>query len=228
MSGVKFGNARKAWSFFPDMKVKQPQGKAAPPAPLKMSKNTCLSLIAIIDIAGQRMLKRVVDNGEVPLDPITTFANEIQSLMRDYTRSPKSFKIVSDHTGDHVLVDCSLKQPDGQSIMASSVLLDLNDATAMISTGLCCLARVYGREAIASFVGPSHLHLFPSPTDLIAIASEVDDPYDIFADFGQVLLFDDANLDPKNKDWVFDAYTDDVEPEIDPKEKAPVYRPDRD
>lgn len=228
MNGVKFGNARKAWSLFPDLKQKVAPGVAATPAPLKIAKNTCVSLIAIIDIAGQRLLKRVVDSGEVPLDPITTLANEIQALMRDYTRSPKTFKIVSEHKGDHVTVDCSIKQPDGNSLMASSVLLDLNDATSVISTGLCCLSRVYGREAIASFVGPNHLHLFPSPTDLVAIASEVDDPYDIFADFGQVLLYDDANLNDKNKDWIFDAYTDDAEPLESTAKPAYVYRPDRD
>jgi hypothetical protein len=234
MSGVKFGNARKAWSFFPE------KGKAkSEPVPqattssrkIKMSKKSCATLIAIIDIAGQRLLKRTVDSGEAPTDPITMFANEMMSLMRDYMRLGKKFLVVAEHKEDHISVDCKYPGEDGETRMASSVLLDLNDATSMISTGLCCLSRVYGRQAIASFVGDGNVDMFPSQTDLVLIACETDDPYDIFADFSSVLLFDDQNMDEKNQDWLFEAYTDD---ELAPASTTtaltgPIaYRKDRD
>jgi hypothetical protein len=232
MSGVKFGNARKAWSFFPEKASLKP---GAAPAPvlasrkIKMDKKTCATLIAIIDIAGQRVLKRTVDTGEAPLDPITMFANEMMSLMRDHQRQGKRFVIAAEHKSDHISVDCNMPDVNGIERVASSVLLDLNDATAMISTGLCCLSRVYGRQAVASFVGDDNVDMFPSETDLVMIASETDDPYDIFADFGSVLLFDDQNLDENNKHWLFEAYTDDS---LEPAPAAPAapiaYRKDRD
>lgn len=226
MSGVKFGNAKKAWQFFPDNTA-----KLADPKPtsgkIKISRKTCAMLIAMADMAGQRLINRVVQQGEVPTDPITSFANELLSLMRENARAPKSFKFTQDHHGDHIAVECALLDAEsGQHIIASSTLLDLNDATSMIATGLCCLSRVYGRGAIEPFVGAGNIHLFPCETDLVLIGAEGDDPYDLFNDFGEVLIFDDANLNELNKEWLFDAFTD----EDDQLVAAPLgtVRKDRD